>query len=170
MVIMSVFVILPLCLALAAISDFFTMKIPNRISVVLLLSFFAVAPLSGIDASTIAYSSLAGVAVFLVCFCSFAFNVMGGGDAKLLTASALWFGFNTSLLVYLISVAFIGGLLTISILLLRSRSQEILAIGIPIPDSLLVAQKVPYGIAIAIGGLLTYPETPIVQAAIRSLL
>ncbi len=94
---------------------------------------------------------------------------MGGGDVKLLSASALWFGFDFSLALYMLAVAVTGGVLTVAILLLRSRSQEIMASGLPIPDSLLVARKVPYGIAIAIAGLLTYPEAPIVQAAMRSL-
>ncbi len=104
------------------------------------------------------------------CFILFALNVMGGGDAKLLTASAVWFGFNSSLTVFLIAVAFIGGILTIGILSLRSHSQEIMASGLPVPDSLLVAKKVPYGIAIAVGGLMAYPESPIVQAAMRAIL
>ncbi len=43
-----------------------------------------------------ACTSLAGRRiVFLACFALFALNVMGGGDAKLLTASAVWFGFNS---------------------------------------------------------------------------
>jgi prepilin peptidase CpaA len=94
---------------------------------------------------------------------------MGGGDAKLLTGAAVWYGFNISLVDFLLAVTLIGGVLTLGILLLRSRSQEIMAAGIPIPDSLLVAKKIPYGIGIAIAGLLTYGETPLVKAAIASL-
>jgi prepilin peptidase CpaA len=170
MIIAAIFLVLPLCFALAALTDLFTMTIPNRVPVILLLSFLVIAPLSGMDWQSFGLSLLAGIAVLLVCFGLFALNTMGGGDAKLLAASAVWFGLNTSLATFLISVAMVGGILAISILLLRSRSQEILAIGIPVPDSLLVASKIPYGIAIAIGGLLTYPETPIAQAAIRALI
>ena len=48
----AIYVILPLCLAMAAFSDILTMKIPNRIPVVLALSFFAIAPFSGMDLAT----------------------------------------------------------------------------------------------------------------------
>jgi prepilin peptidase CpaA len=94
---------------------------------------------------------------------------MGGGDAKLLTGAAVWYGFNVSLVEFLLSVTFVGGLLTLGILLLRSRAQEIMASGIPVPASLLVAKKIPYGIGIAIAGFLTYGDAPIVKAAVASL-
>ncbi|MGN8153037.1 A24 family peptidase [Agrobacterium sp. 22094] len=170
MVVSVVFLLLPFCLAFAAFTDLFTMKIPNRISIILSCSFLIVAPLSGMTVGAVGLGLLAAIAVFSGCFALFALNVMGGGDAKLLTASALWFGLNSSLTLFLISVTLVGGVLTLAILFLRSRSEDIVATGIPIPDSLLVAQKVPYGIAIAIAGLLTYPEAPIVQAAMRAVL
>ncbi|MCP2155174.1 prepilin peptidase [Agrobacterium tumefaciens] len=169
MVIAAIFLIVPLCLAFAALNDLFSMTIPNRIPLLLLLSFAVVAPFSGMDWQTYVMSLVAGIVVLFSCFALFATNVMGGGDAKLLTAAAVWYGFNISLIEFLLSVTFIGGVLTLGILLLRSRSQEIMAAGIPIPDSLLVAKKIPYGIGIAIAGLLTYGETPIVKAAIASL-
>ncbi|MNL47500.1 Type IV leader peptidase family protein [compost metagenome] len=153
----------------AAINDVASMTIPNRIPLILLLSFIVVAPFTGMEWQTFAMSIAAAAAVFFACFALFAANVMGGGDAKLLTAAAVWYGFNASLIEFLLAVTFIGGVLTLGILLLRSRSQEIMAAGIPIPDSLLVAKKIPYGIGIAIAGLLTYGETPLVKAAIASL-
>ncbi len=170
MITASIFLVFPLCLALAALTDLFSMTIPNRISVILMGTFIVVALASGMDWQTFGLSFAAGLVVFLVCFSMFALNVMGGGDAKLLTACAVWFGFNGSLATFLIAVAIVGGILTLGILLLRSRSQEIMASGLPIPDSLLVAKKVPYGIAIAVAGLLCYPEAPIVQAAMRAVL
>src|SRR4051812_43313348 len=93
--------ILPLALAFAAINDLLTMTIPNRVSIGLLLAFFLLAPLSGFALPDIGMSVVAGLAVFGVCFALFAMNVMGGGDAKLLTATAVWFGFNHSLLLFL---------------------------------------------------------------------
>lgn len=167
---LAIFVILPLCLVFAAFTDILTMTIPNRVSAILICSFIIVAPFSDLSWYTIAMSFVAAIAVFAACFALFAINVMGGGDAKLLTASAVWFGFNGSLIVFMVAVAMIGGILTLGILLLRSRSQEIMATGFPIPDSLLVAKKVPYGIAIAIAGLLTYPEAPIVQLAMQHMM
>lgn len=161
--------ILPLSLAFAAFTDLFTMSIPNRVPIFLLIAFFVIVPFTEANWSFVGMSFVAGLIVFAVGFALFALNTMGGGDVKLLSASALWFGFDFSLALYMLAVAVTGGFLTVVILLLRSRSQEIMASGLPIPDSLLVARKVPYGIAIAIAGLLTYPEAPIVQAAMRSL-
>ncbi|WP_296066033.1 prepilin peptidase [uncultured Agrobacterium sp.] len=169
MVVAAIFLIVPLCLTFAALNDLLSMTIPNRISLILLLSFIAVAAFTGMDWQTFLLSMLAAAIVFLCCFALFAANVMGGGDAKLLTATACWYGFNLSLLEFLLGTAFLGGILTIGILILRSRSQQIIAIGMPIPDSLLVAKKVPYGIGIAVAGLMTFGEAPIVKAAIASL-
>lgn len=170
MVIAAVFLILPFCLAFAALNDLFTMTIPNKISVILLGSFCIIAPLSGMDWHTFAMSFLAALLVFVCSFGLFALNTMGGGDAKLLTASAVWFGFNVHLAAYMVSVAILGGVLTLGILFIRSYHQEIMATGLPVPDSFLVAKKVPYGIAIAAGGLVTYPEAPIVQLAMQHML
>lgn len=169
MVVAAIFLILPFCLAFAALNDLFSMTIPNRITLFLLFSFLIVAPFSGMDWHTFAMSLAAAGMVFFACFALFATNVMGGGDAKLLTAAAVWYGFNISLIEFLLAVTFLGGILTVGILILRSRSQEIMAVGIPIPDSLMVAKKIPYGIGIAAAGLLTYGEAPLVKAAIASL-
>ncbi|WP_320195929.1 A24 family peptidase [Agrobacterium rosae] len=166
----AIFLILPLCLAFAALTDLFTMTIPNRVSLVLFGSFLLIAPFAGLGWQNIGMSFAASLTVFSFCFVLFSMNTMGGGDAKLLTASAMWFGFDMSLMEFMFAVTIVGGILTIAILLLRSRSQEIMASGLPIPDSLLVAKKVPYGIAIAIAGLLTYPEAPIVQLAMQHML
>lgn len=169
MIIAAIFLILPLCLTLAAFTDLFTMTIPNRVSLILLGAFLVVAPFTGMAWSTIGMSLLAGFAVFAVCFCLFAMNVMGGGDAKLLTAAAVWFGFDQSLFLFLTAVGYAGGILTVLVLLLRSETVSLLTNGLPIPNSLLGAKKVPYGIAIGAAGLLTYAEAPIVKAAIASL-
>ncbi|MBY5749507.1 peptidase [Rhizobium leguminosarum bv. viciae] len=169
MIAAAVFLILPLCLAMAAFSDLFTMTIPNRISVILIASFLVLAPFSGLGLEMIGMH-LAGVAiVFSACFALFAFNVMGGGDAKLMSATALWFGLNESLLFLMTDIAMIGGLITLLILLIRAQSDTILAIGLPVPNSVLLAKKIPYGIAIAIGGFMAFPSSPLFITALESL-
>lgn len=161
----ATFLIFPLCLSVAALSDLFTMTIPNRVSLILLGSFLVIAPLIGLPLAAIGMHLAGAAAVFAVCFALFAVNVMGGGDAKLLAAAALWFGFDPSLIAFLMYVAYFGGGVTILILLLRSQSTAIMAMGLPLPNSLLVAKKIPYGIAIAIGGFLAYPSSPLVAIA-----
>jgi prepilin peptidase CpaA len=161
-----IFVVFPLCLAIAAFSDFFTMTIPNRVSAILLISFVVAAPLGGLGIEQIAMHLAAGVIVFSVCFALFALNVMGGGDAKLLTASAVWFGLTFSLVEYLVYVSFIGGLLTLAILSIRSHTNAILASGLPVPQHIMTAKKVPYGIAIGIAAFMAYPSSPLMLAAL----
>lgn len=73
----AIFVILPLCLAMAAFSDILTMTIPNRVSVILAVSYFVVAPLSGMELATIGWSVAAALLVFAGCFTLFALNIMG---------------------------------------------------------------------------------------------
>ncbi|NLR98552.1 peptidase [Rhizobium sp. P38BS-XIX] len=157
--------IFPLCMSIAAISDLFTMTIPNRVSFALAISFLVLAPLLGLSVTVIGLHLAGAALVFLACFAFFALNVMGGGDAKLLAAAALWFGFDSSLIEFLIYVAVMGGLVTVLIILVRAQSNVIMAIGIPVPASLTVAKKIPYGIAIAIGGILAFPSSPLLIAA-----
>lgn len=161
-----IFVVFPLCLAVAACSDFLTMLIPNRVSAILLASFLVVAPLTGLGLADVAMHLAAGLIVFSVCFALFAVNVMGGGDAKLLTASAVWFGMTFSVFEFLIYVSFFGGILTLAILSLRSHTNAILASGLPVPGHLLTAKKVPYGIAIGVAAFLAYPSSPLMLAAL----
>lgn len=165
----AIFVIFPLCLAFAAFSDLFTMTIPNRISVILLGAFAIIAPLIGLSAPVIGTHLVAGLIVFATCFTLFAFGIMGGGDAKLLTASAVWFGLNNSLMEFLIYVSIFGGLLTLVVLMLRKQENTILAAGIPVPHLLFTAKKIPYGIAICVGGFLAYPSSPLMLTALSQL-
>jgi len=169
MIAAAVFVILPFCLAVAALSDLFTMTIPNRVSLVLALSFLLTAPLVGMQFEAIGLSLVAGLAVFMACFALFALNIMGGGDAKLLSAAALWFGLTNSLVLFVAAVGLFGGLLTFAILLLRTQSNTILAMGVPVPNSLILAKKIPYGIAIAAGGFIAFPSSPIFTATLEAL-
>ncbi|MDU0308254.1 MULTISPECIES: A24 family peptidase [Rhizobium] len=150
-------------------SDLLTMTIPNRVSLIMVISFAVLAPLGGVALPAIGMHALGAAIVFGICFALFALNVMGGGDAKLLSAAALWFSCEPVLLTFLAYVSAIGGLLTLAILLIRSQSNTILAIGLPIPNSLLLAKKVPYGIAIAIGGFMAFPSSPLFLAALESL-
>ncbi len=169
MIAASVFVIFPLCLAIAAFSDLFTMTIPNRISVILIVSFFAIALFTGMPLAQVGNHAAGALVVFVVCFILFATNTMGGGDAKLLTAAALWFGLNPAIVEFLGYTGIFGGLLTLAILVIRMQSDTILAAGLPVPNSILMAKKIPYGIAIAIGGFLAFPSSPLFVAALEGL-
>jgi prepilin peptidase CpaA len=149
----------PAIMALAASSDLLTMTISNRISLVLAGGFLAMALLNGMGAMEILMHASAGLVVLIACFIFFANGWIGGGDAKLAAATALWFGF-PHLLDYLLVASLLGGALTFLLLQLRRY---------PLPYWLLRqewAQRlhdkksgIPYGIALAVAALLVYPDT-----------
>lgn len=158
----------PAALAAAAMSDFLTLKISNRLSIALAVAFLVLAPLIGLPLVDLGYSLAAALVVFAVCFALFALNVMGGGDAKLLTAASLWFGFSPSLVTFLVLVAYAGGGVTLLFLILRARADFVMSIGIPLPMSVVGTNKIPYGIAIAMGGLMAFGASPVAILALKA--
>lgn len=165
-----VLIVLPACLVLAALTDFLEMTIPNWISLLLIGAFVLIAPFSGLSLLELGWHLAAAALVFFGCFSLFALNVMGGGDAKLLTAAALWFGFNHSLFEFLVYTGYLGGLLTIVVMLLRANWDKLATVGVRLPQTLMIAKKIPYAIAIGGAGLLAYPSSPLVVAAIQKAL
>jgi prepilin peptidase CpaA len=154
----------PAAMAFAAASDLVSMTISNRISLALIAGFFVLAFFTGMSFGDMGRHLLAGMAVLVVAFVFFSQGWIGGGDAKLAAATALWLGFS-HLLEYLVIASVAGGILTLLLLQLRT---------LPMPE-LLARQKwiarlhnfetgIPYGIALAIAGLLVYPETPFMKA------
>src|SRR3978361_2320767 len=83
----------PALMAFAAASDLFTMTIPNRISLALTAGFFVLAAFSGMGLHEILLHAGAGAVVLAIAFACFAMGWVGGGDAKVAAAAALWFGF-----------------------------------------------------------------------------
>src|SRR5690349_4284933 len=83
----------PSLMAFAAVSDLMTMTISNRISLLLVAGFIVLAALGGMSLFAISMHLAAGAAVLAFAFGCFAAGWIGGGDAKLAAATALWFGF-----------------------------------------------------------------------------
>ncbi|AIB15391.1 hypothetical protein ABAZ39_26220 (plasmid) [Azospirillum argentinense] len=156
----------------AAISDFRTRIIPNWIPAFLGLLFAAAA-----IADPSAYPPLSSVAgavlVFVPLLILFAGGKMGGGDVKLLTAAALWSGWEQLPALLLVTVL-AGGVLAIVALarVAARRAADTLALFFPCSatakarlwlETLLRTRNVdalpfgeaglPYGIAIAAGGV-----------------
>src|SRR6476620_1415520 len=149
----------PALMAFAAASDLFTMTISNRVSLALAAGFLVLAVLSGMGFYDILIHLGAGAVVLAVAFACFAMGWIGGGDAKVAAAAALWFGFG-HLLDYLLYASLFGGALTL--LLLQFRQWPLPAIFYS-QDWLIRLHGrdtgIPYGIALALGALLIYPET-----------
>ena len=154
-------IIFPLMMAYAASSDLLTMTISNKLNLALVVCYFALAAASDQSIDTILVHIACGLCMLAITFSLFCAGWMGGGDAKLAAATALWMGFPLSI-EYAVAASFLGGLLTMAVLFFRTKT---------LPDFLL-QQKwiarlhdketgIPYGIALAAGGLLLYPNTNI---------
>jgi prepilin peptidase CpaA len=153
------FLFFPAAMALAAAMDLLTMKIPNRLSAGLALGYFAVALISRAPLHEIAMHALCGAAMLLFTFALFNFGWIGGGDAKLAAATALWLGW-TPLADYGLASAIAGGALTLLILMgRRLELPQMLASRDWIARLHNAKSGIPYGIALAFGGLVVYPET-----------
>lgn len=161
-----VLVAFPAAMAYAAASDLVSMTISNRLCLGLVATFALCALSLGLSWSEIGSHLAAGGLVLLVCFGLFAAGWIGGGDAKLAAATALWFGFG-QLMPYLLLAAVFGGILTMLMLRLRTAPLPALAETWPWIRRLHAAnQGVPYGIALAFSALFVLPETAIWRAAI----
>ncbi len=156
--------VFPLCVVYAGVSDMLTMKIPNRVSIVLVAGFVLLAPLSKLGWDQIGWHLIGALLVFVVAFILFALNFVGGGDAKLLPAVVLWMGPELSI-PYVLLVAMLGGLLAMGLLYMRGglmppilhRCDWIMRLHRAKGD-------MPYGIPLAAAGLSLYLQTPIVQS------
>ena len=154
----------PAMMAFAASSDLFTMTISNRVSLALVGGFFALALVTGMGGWDVLMHVGAAVAVLAVTFTFFAFGWIGGGDAKLAAATALWLGFD-HLLNYLIYASLFGGALTLLIIQFRLMPLPSMLAGKEWIERLHRKDSgVPYGVALAAAALVVYPETPWMKA------
>lgn len=166
-----IFVVFPFCMVYAMVSDILSMTIANRVPVLLAATFAVVAPLTGMDMATYAMHFAAGGLVLGVTFVLFALRAMGGGDAKLLAATALWMGFSLELMQYLVQAAILGGVLTIGVLIYRGSVAAMFTGDMAFTRHL--ANKnvgIPYGIALGAAGLMVYPSTQLMQWAINCII
>jgi len=158
--------VFPALMAFAASSDLLTMTISNKLSLALAAAFFIIAATTGMPLATLGMHLAAAAVVLVISFGFFTQGWIGGGDAKLAAATALWFGFD-HLLPYLLYASVFGGALTLLILQFRK---------LPLP-ALLARQAwiqrlheaeggIPYGIALAASALAIYPSTGWMPGAI----
>ncbi len=151
----------PAAMIYAAAMDFFTMTIPNRASIALVLGFVAAALLAGMGWQTILSHLGIGCVVLLLTIFMFAQGWMGGGDAKLLSATVIWFGWPGAM-EYTLMAAIGGGLLTLLILSFRFTVPPIIVAGRDWAERLHNRDSgVPYGIALGGTGLLLFPYSPV---------
>lgn len=159
-------IIFPAAMIYAGIMDLLTMKIRNIVVVIVAVSYFLFAPLAGFTLNEIGLSLAVAAAVFIVTFGFFAAGWIGGGDAKLAAATALWFGWEHAM-PYFIYATIAGGLLTLAIIGFRSMM---------LPASFYRREwivrlhqsksGIPYGAAFAFSALIVFPQTDWLAAVV----
>jgi prepilin peptidase CpaA len=160
--------IFPVLMAYAASSDLLTMRIANWLVILVVLAYLGLALIVHIPWEQIGWAAVAAVAVLVVAFAFFAFGWIGGGDAKLVSATAMWVG-TSVMLQYLIYAALLGGALTLIILAFRRYPMPAWLLRHKWVDRLHDTKSgVPYGIALALAAILVYPDTAIFTALISS--
>ena len=133
--------LLAILLVVAAVIDVRTFTISNALNLTVAL----LAPLYWLSIALPLWPDAAiqlgfGAGVFILLAGAFYAGLMGGGDVKLAAALALWFS-PTSTLKFLVLMSIAGGVVTlVAMALHRLRKRT----GRP---------EIPYGVAIAFGGL-----------------
>jgi prepilin peptidase CpaA len=133
--------VLAILLVVAAVIDVRTFTISNRLNLTVAL----LAPLYWLAAAVPLWPDAAiqvavAAGVFVLLAGAFSIGMMGGGDVKLAAALALWFS-PLSTLHFLVVMSLAGGVLTLGLMAAqRMRAKP----GRP---------EIPYGVAIAFGGL-----------------
>lgn len=154
----------PALMAFVAASDLFTMTISNRVSLALLAGFVVLAVFGGMSLHDLLLHFGAGAAVLVVTFACFAMGWVGGGDAKVAACIALWLGFD-HLLNFFVYASLFGGALTLLLLQFRQWPLPYPLAGQAWLNRLHDRQSgIPYGIALALGALMVYPETEWIKA------
>lgn len=149
--------VFPALVILGGVYDITSMKIPNWISITLAIAFVPVALVVQLPWQDIALSLGLGIAALVIGIALFAFRILGGGDAKLLSASVVWVGLS-GLLPFLVATALAGGALSLFLIALR-KWWPALPWAAPAWFERLMEPKgdIPYGVAIAVGAVLSFP-------------
>jgi len=151
--------IFPAMMVAAAASDAATMRIPNWLTGSLALAFPVAAAGTAMPLGDLGLHLAVGALALVICMGLFATGWIGGGDAKFFAATALWLGPTGALGFTLVSTV-LGGFLTLALLSFRK---------LPMPAPLAAQewlmrlhdpkQGVPYGLALAAGGLLVFIQS-----------
>lgn len=157
-------ILLPLLVVIGGVFDFLTMRIPNWLNALIALSMLAMALLLGMPLETFGWHLLTGAVVLAVGFGLFAGGFIGGGDAKLLAAVALWMGW-PQVVMFLVVTSLAGGALAIAM-----KVWQAIRIEHTVRDTAWLKRvfraelDLPYGVAIAVGAVAAYPPSWWMQA------
>ena len=154
-----VLMIFPLVVIVAAMRDVTSFTIPNWISLAAAALFAPCALALGMAPAALGACALVGLVALMAGIAMFALGWIGGGDAKLFAACALWLGW-PAVLPFVLWTALAGGGLAVMLLWSRRVAQPVVA-GAPVWAQRLMMPggDVPYGLAIAAGALIAFPQS-----------
>lgn len=162
--------VFPACLIAALVSDIRKYQIPNELSVAMVIGFLMSAVIAQIGWYAALIHVGVGIGVLAACIALWEFKIIGAGDAKLLSAVALWIGPDFAPALLMITMA--GGVLALAMMALWALGRSVpQALGVA-PWLAKLAQKplsglpLPYGAAITVGGIAALPQSAIWTALI----
>lgn len=153
-----------------AVTDFLKLKIPNILPVLIILCFIGAYGLHTILDTNASFQELpshlyAFGGTLVVMMLLFFLKLFGGGDAKIIAAIALWTGTGGLSMFLMLTTVAGGGLAILSIILRKTKIGQVIItrlLRMPYLKEGWVGalargtNVVPYGIAIAIGGIGTF--------------
>ena len=132
-------------MVVSAVLDLRFRRLPNGLNLAVALAFLPWAWAVGLAWDQLAIHVGVGIVVLGIGFALFATGVIGGGDAKMGAAVALWIGFSFSdpldLLRFFLVMSLAGGVLAVFALTWQRATRRQLT------------RALPYGVAIAAAGL-----------------
>ena len=149
-----------LCMLMAAYKDLTSYTIPNVISLILLAGFFALSPFMGLTWAEFGTHIGVFAGSLTLMMAMFAFGWIGGGDAKLFAATAIWW-MPYDLMVYTLYTAMAGGALALVLLLSRKMLPVQVQTTGWVHTLMRDEKKMPYGLALAFAGMVTLPMSQI---------
>ena len=153
-------ILFPAAMIAAGLCDAETRIIPNSLVLGLVVGFAALAPLAGFGPAAMALHFGVALLALAAGFGLFAAGWLGGGDGKLIAATALWLG-PAATIDFVLVAALAGGALAMGLLAFRMQPMPPVlvtrewAMALHAPDG-----PVPYGIALAAGGLAAFTSSP----------
>lgn len=155
--------VFPAALLIASANDIYEFKIPNWLNLTLCLAY----PVAGLALNApfeqIVEGAFLGAGFLVIGFTLFALKIIGGGDAKLAAATVPWIGI-AALDEFLIYTALSG--LALTVVMSTFRALPILPVYAHAPWLIRLHERkkdLPYAVAIAGGGLLSFSQTPFFQ-------
>lgn len=162
---LAVLLVFPALVITAGLRDAVSYTIPNWISLALIAAFPVAALVLGLPLGAIGLSLAIGAGALVAAMGMFALRWIGGGDAKLFAAAALWMGW-PGVMSFVMFTALAGGGLAVCLIGLRSAWMRPYVVNGPAWVARLVepGENVPYGLAIAVGALAAFPTSALMRA------